>query len=75
MFITLLVGISKVLHENASLLAWRALFELGLVLGAAFAFGFVAQWIALAITRWQFARRCRELHGELSRRLRVDLCR
>jgi len=44
-------------------------FERGLVLGAAFALGFAAQWIALAITRGPFARRCRELHGELSRRL------
>ena len=75
MFVILLVGITKVLHENASLMSWRAALELGIVVGVAFAFGFLAQWIALAVTRWQFARRCREYHDELSRPLRVDLCR
>jgi len=66
MFVAMLVGVSKVLHENASLLSWLAVGELILVLAVSFALGFVAKWAALAITRWQFAYRCRVQHDLLT---------
>jgi hypothetical protein len=71
MFLALLLGVVKVLHANPSLLSWRALLELAAVLIAAFALGIMAQWVALAVTRWQFAHRCREQHRELSRLLQA----
>jgi len=66
MFIVLLAGASKVLHDNDSLFSWRAFGELTAVLVVSFALGFAAKWAALAITRWQFAYRCRAQHYLLS---------
>jgi len=66
MFLAMLAGVSKVLHENASLLSWLALGELILVLAISFALGFAAKWAALAITRLQFAYRCRVQHDLLT---------
>ncbi|HLA70531.1 MAG TPA: hypothetical protein VK624_03405 [Steroidobacteraceae bacterium] len=66
MFIALLAGVSKVLHDNGALLSWRAFGELAAVLVVSFALGFAAKWAALVITRWQFAYRCRAQHYLLS---------
>ena len=66
MFLAMLAGVSKVLHENASLLSWLAVAELVLVLVVSFVVGFAAKWTALAITRLQFAYRCRVQHDLLT---------
>ncbi|MEO8064256.1 MAG: hypothetical protein ABI821_16090 [Pseudomonadota bacterium] len=66
MFLALLAGVSKVLHENESLLSWLAMGELILVLAVSFALGYAARWAALAITRLQFAYRCRVQHDLLA---------
>jgi hypothetical protein len=65
-FIVMLAGVSKVLNENASLLGWRPIAELVVVIAASFALGFVAKWTALAVTRLQFAYRCRVQYDMLS---------
>jgi uncharacterized integral membrane protein len=69
MFVVLVFGVIEVFQRNVSLLAWRAISELGIVLVAAFVLGFVGKMAALAITRWQFAHRCRLEHRTLSRLL------
>jgi hypothetical protein len=66
MFIVLLAGVAKVLHENASLLGWRPIAELAATVALSFALGFAAKWAALAFTRLQFAYRCRAQHDMLS---------
>lgn len=66
MFIAMLAGVSKVVHENDSLLSWAAVGELILVLAISFALGVAAKWATLAITRLQFAYRCRVQHDLLS---------
>jgi hypothetical protein len=66
MFLVLLAGVTKVLHENASLLGWRPITELAVALGLSFGCGFAAKWAALAITRLQFAYRCRAQYDMLS---------
>jgi len=71
MFVVLVAGVIEVIRRNPSLLAWRALYELGLVLIAAFLLGFAAKMTALAITRWQFAHRCRFQHRRLAQLLRT----
>ena len=70
MFIALVLGVITVFLRNPSLFTGRALLELGLVLVISFCFGAVARMVALAFTRWQFARRCREQYDQLSRMLR-----
>jgi len=66
MLISLLAGVSMVQHDNGSLFGWRALAGLTAVLVVSFAVGIAAKWIALAITRWQFAYRCRAQFHMLS---------
>jgi hypothetical protein len=70
MFIALIVGVATVFLRNPSLFTGRALLELAAVLVISFCFGAAANMVALAFTRWQFARRCREQYDELSRLLR-----
>ncbi len=55
--------------RNPSLFTGRALLELAAVLVISFCLGAFGKMIALAFTRWQFARRCREQYDELSRLL------
>ena len=71
MFVTLVLGMIEVFHRNSSMFARRAAFELAVVLTIAFAAGLLAKYAALAVTRWQFANRCREQHRELSGMVRV----
>ena len=70
MFLALIFGVTTVVVRNPSLLSGRALLELSAVLVVSFLLGVVAKMLALAFTRWQFARRCREQYDELSRILR-----
>jgi hypothetical protein len=59
MFVTLLYGVIQVFQRNASLLTLRAALELGTVLAISFAAGALGKYFCLAVTRWQFAHRCR----------------
>ena len=70
MLLALIVGVINVFLRNPSLFAGRALLELAVVLVISFSLGAFGKMIALAFTRWQFARRCREQYDELSRLLR-----
>ena len=70
MLLALIVGVTNVFLRNPSLFAGRALLELAVVLVISFCLGAFGKMIALAFTRWQFARRCREQYDELSRLLR-----
>ena len=70
MFLALIFGVFSVFVRNPSLFTGRALLELAAVLVVSFCFGAVAKMVALAFTRWQFARRCREQYDQLSRMLR-----
>ena len=65
MFVTLLYGVLQVFHRNASLLTLRAALELGIVLAISFAAGALGKYLCLAVTRWQFAHRCRAQHRAL----------
>ena len=70
MLIALVVGIATIFLRNPSLFSARALLEFVAVLVISLCFGAMAKLVALAFTRWQFARRCREQYDELSRMLR-----
>lgn len=70
MLIALIAGVLKVFHRNPSMLNGQALIELAVVLVVSLLLGTVARGAALSITRWQFARRCREQYEELARQLR-----
>ena len=70
MFLALIFGVFSVFVRNPSLFTGRALLEFAVVLVASFCLGAFGKMIALAFTRWQFARRCREQYNELSRMLR-----
>lgn len=63
---TLILGVSSVLYDNESLLSWRAVGQMAVVLAASFALGEAAKWAALAFTRWQFGYRCRVHYRLLS---------
>lgn len=69
MFVTLIYGVIQVFHRNASLLTVRAALELATVLAISFAAGALGKYLALAITRWQFARRCRNQYRSLLEQL------
>ena len=70
MIAALIFGVFKAIQRNDSLLSGQALLELGVVLVATFVLGTLARASVLAITRWQFARRCREQYEELTRQMR-----
>ena len=70
MFVALILGVTTVFLRNPSMFTGRALLELAVVLVISFCLGALARMVALAFTRWQFARRCREQYEELSRLLR-----
>jgi hypothetical protein len=71
MFVTLLYGVVQVFQRHTSLLSWNAAFELAVVLGLSFAAGAAGKFVALAITRWQFAHRCRAQYRRLSETLQA----
>ena len=70
MFLALISGVTSVFLRNSSMFTGRALLELAAVLAISFGLGALGRMIALAFTRWQFARRCREQYDELSRIMR-----
>jgi hypothetical protein len=69
MFLMLVAGVFNVFQRNPKLLSLSALAELAVVLVISFGFGALAKMIALAFTRWQFARRCRAQYEVLSQLL------
>ena len=71
MFVTLVYGVVRVFDRLASLLSLRAAIELATVLALSLAAGALGKYLALAVTRWQFARRCRVQHRALSSQLQL----
>jgi hypothetical protein len=69
MLVILVGGVFNLFQRNATLFSFRALAELAVVAVISFCFGALAKMMALSVTRWQFARRCREQHDVLSRLL------
>ena len=69
MFVTLLYGVVQVFQRNASLLTLRAALELAAVLAISFAAGALGKYLCLAVTRWQFAHRCRVQYRALVEQL------
>jgi hypothetical protein len=69
MLVMLIGGVFNLFQRNATIFNLRALAELAVVVVISFCFGALAKMIALSVTRWQFARRCREQHDVLSRLL------
>ena len=69
MFVALLAGVLRVFERNDSLLNLHAAIELGIVLAISFAAGALGKYAELAVTRWQFTRRCRAQHRHLSSQL------
>ena len=64
--LTLVYGVVLVIQRHDSLLSMRAAGELFAAVGLSLAVGFAARFASCMHTRWQFRRRCRELHRELS---------
>jgi hypothetical protein len=69
MFVTLLYGVIQVFHRNASLLTIRAALEFAAVLAVSFGAGALGKYLCLAVTRLQFARRCRAQYRALLEQL------
>lgn len=67
MFVMLVGGVFSVFQRNTAILNFSALAELAVVVVISFCFGALAKMVALSVTRWQFARRCREQYDVLSR--------
>ena len=70
MLVMLVAGVVNLFQRNATLFSFRALAQLAVVLVISVCFGALAKMVALSVTRWQFARRCREQYEELSRVMR-----
>ena len=66
MFVVLILGVMQVYERHTSVLNLRAGAELAIVLGLSFVAGALGKYVALAITRWRFALRCRAQHRRLS---------
>ena len=66
MLLTLVYGVVLVFQRHDSLWSLRAAGELFAALGLAFAAGLAARFASCIHTRWQFKRRCHELHRALS---------
>lgn len=69
MLLTLVYGVVLVIQRHDSLLSMRAAAELFAALGLSFAIGLGARFASCVHTRWQFKRRCRELHRALASEL------
>ena len=69
MLVMLIGGVFSLFQRNPTLFTWRALAELAVIAVISFCFGALAKMVAQSVTRWQFARRCREQHDVLSRLL------
>lgn len=60
-------GTFVLLREDALAWSWRFPAQLLLIVVGAFVLGLLAKFLALATTRWQFARACRAQHRALAR--------
>ena len=69
MLVMLVAGVFNVFQRNPTILTLRAIAELAAVVVISFCFGALAKMVTLSFTRWQFARRCRDVYEELSRLL------
>ena len=67
--LTLVYGVVLVIQRHDSLLSMRAGGELFAAVGLSLAIGFAARFASCVHTRWQFKRRCRELHQALAAEL------
>ena len=67
--VTLVYGVVLVIQRHDSLLSMRAAGELFAAVGLSLAIGFAARFASCMHTRWQFKRRCRELHQALGAEL------
>jgi nitrate reductase gamma subunit len=66
---TLIYGVTRLAQRDPRWFSLQTLGEIALVLLFAFVAGFIAKMGTLAITRWQFAQRCRAQHSLLVREL------
>jgi hypothetical protein len=73
MLLTLVYGVVLVVQRHQTLWSLRALGELCAAVGLSFAIGLAARFASCVHTRWEFRRRCRDLHrvlaDELTRRV------
>jgi hypothetical protein len=69
MLLTLVYGVVLVIQRHESLLSARAAGELFAAVGLSFVIGIAARFASCVHTRWQFKRRCRELHRSLASEL------
>ena len=70
MFVALIVGVTTVFHAQPLAAHWSRAARARLGAGDFVLLRRRRKMVALAFTRWQFARRCREQYEELSRMLR-----
>lgn len=69
MLLTLVFGVVLVMQRHDTLWSVRAAGELFAVAGLSFAIGLAARFASCLHTRWEFRRRCRELHRALTREI------
>lgn len=66
MLLTLVYGVVLVVQRHETLWSFRAAGELLAAVGLSFVIGFAARFVSCVHTRWEFHRRCRELHRMLA---------
>jgi hypothetical protein len=66
MLLTLVYGVVLVAQRHETLWSFRAAGELLAAVGLSFVIGFAARFVSCVHTRWEFHRRCRELHRMLA---------
>jgi hypothetical protein len=71
MLLTLLYGVVLVVQRHQTLWSLRAAGELCAAVGLSFVIGLVARLASCVYTRWEFRRRCRDLHRALANELMV----
>jgi hypothetical protein len=73
MALTLVYGVLLVMQRHDSLWSARAAGELSAAVGLSFAIGLAARFASCLHTRWEFRRRCRELHRALTREISAQV--
>lgn len=69
MLLTLVYGVVLVMQRHESLWSVRAAGELFAAVGLSFSLGLAARFASCLHTRWEFRRRCRDLHRALAREI------
>ena len=69
MLLTLVYGVVLVMQRHDTLWSVRAAGELFAAVGLSFAIGLAARFASCLHTRWEFRRRCRDLHRVLAREI------